>query len=257
MEPRELDQLDQTLMALSTMVELLFSGIIGALLAILVLPVWLPALAGSLQGPTPKAYWYLSRASGLVAYGLLWLSMLMGLMITGRIARLWPGGPAAFDLHQHTALLSLALSTFHALILLGDRYISFTLMRILIPFSSADYRPIWVGFGQIGLYLLALVGLSFYVRRKIGHKTWRRIHYLSFVVFLVVTVHGLMSGTDATKAGVRLMYQAAGGSVLGLLIYRILAISVFPGLRKWTSAFSRGKRAEPAGPPRVPHPAGQ
>jgi predicted ferric reductase len=240
MEPKELDQMSAE-MALSTMVGLLLSAVVGAFLAILVLPAWLPALAGSLQSPAPKAYWYLARASGLVAYVLLWLSIVLGLMITGRIARLWPGGPVAFDLHQHTALLSLSLSLFHALILLGDRYISFTPARIFIPFASVDYRPFWVGWGQLGLYLLALVTLSFYVRRRIGHATWRRIHYLSFVVFLMVTVHGLMSGTDTARAGVRVMYQTAGWSVLGLGIYRALAVWVFPAFRKWTSAlFGKG-----------------
>ena len=104
---------------------------------------------------------------------------------------------------------------------------------------SVDYRPFWVGWGQPGLYLLTLVTLSFYVRRRIGHATWRRIHYLSFVVFLMVTVHGLMSGTDAARAGVRVMHQTAGWSVLGLGIYRALAVWVFPALRKWTSALFR------------------
>ncbi|WP_448591752.1 hypothetical protein [Thermoflexus hugenholtzii] len=239
MEPKELDQMSMDL-ALSTMFGLLLSAVVGAFLAILVLPAWLPALAGSLQGPAPKAYWYLTRASGLVAYVLLWLSMVLGLLITGRVARLWPGGPTAFDLHQHTALLSLSLSLFHALILLGDRYISFTPARIFIPFASADYRPFWVGWGQLGFYLLALVALSFYARRSIGHAAWRRIHYLSFVVFLMVTVHGLMSGTDTAKAGVRVMYQMAGWSVLGLGIYRVLVINLLPSLRRWVSALFQG-----------------
>ncbi|GBD08500.1 hypothetical protein HRbin22_00740 [Candidatus Thermoflexus japonica] len=229
MEPRELDELSAAT-AISTLIGLLLSAAAGAFLAILVLPHWLPALAGSLQGPAPKAYWYLSRASGLVAYGLLWLSMVLGLMITGRIARLWPGGPMAFELHQHAALLSLAFSLFHALILLGDRYISFTPLRLFLPFASVDYRPFWVGWGQLGWYLLALVGLSFYVRRWIGHATWRRIHYLSFGIFLMITAHGLMSGTDAGKMGVRVMYEIAGGTVLGLLLYRMV-ISVFANRR--------------------------
>ncbi|MFN3929111.1 MAG: hypothetical protein ACK4OK_05695 [Thermoflexus sp.] len=230
MEPQELDELSAEA-ALHTLMGLLLSALAGAFLAILVLPHWLPVLVGSLQGPQPKAYWYLSRASGLVAYALLWLSMTLGLTITSRIARLWPGGPTAFDLHQHTALLSLALSLFHALILLGDRYISLTPLQIFIPFASASYRPFSIGLGQLGLYLLALVGLTFYVRRQIGHALWRRIHYLSFGVFILVTVHGVLSGTDGNKIGVRIMYQAAGASVFTLFIYRVLATRVRQFLR--------------------------
>ncbi len=226
MEPRELDEIS-TAAALSTLIGLLFSAIVGAFLAILVLPYWLPAIGESLRGPAPKAYWYLSRASGLVAYGLLWFSMVLGLMITGRIARLWPGGPTAFDLHQHTALLSLALSLFHALILLGDRYISFTPLRIFLPFASVDYRPFWVGLGQVGFYLLALVGLTFYVRRQIGHTLWRRIHYLSFVVFVLITWHGITSGTDVDRTWVQWLYRIAAGSVGALMIYRGVLLQLF------------------------------
>ncbi|MFN8423771.1 MAG: hypothetical protein U0470_10465 [Anaerolineae bacterium] len=80
------------------------------------------------------------------------------------MARLWPGGPTAFDLHQHVSLLSLAFAVFHALILLGDRYIDYTLATVLVPFASRDYRPIGVGLGQLAFYPLAVVGLSFYVR---------------------------------------------------------------------------------------------
>jgi DMSO/TMAO reductase YedYZ heme-binding membrane subunit len=88
------------------------------------------------------------------------------------------------------------------------------------------------------------VTLSFYVRRRIGHATWRRIHYLSFVVFLMVTVHGLMSGTDTARAGVRVMYQTAGWSVLGLGIYRALAVWVFPAFQ--SGSRSKGKTAVPS-----------
>ncbi|WP_376793479.1 ferric reductase-like transmembrane domain-containing protein [Thermoflexus sp.] len=235
MGPQELDELSAEA-ALHALIGLLLSALAGAFLAILVLPRWLPALVGSLQGPQPKAYWYLSRASGLVAYVLLWLSMILGLIITSRIARLWPGGPTAFDLHQHTALLSLALSFFHALILLGDRYISFAPLQVFLPFASANYRPFSVGLGQLGFYLLTLVGLTFYVRRRIGYAMWRRIHYLSFGVFVLVTVHGVLSGTDGSKVGVRIIYQVAGASVLALLIYRILATRVRQFLRRWLSA---------------------
>jgi predicted ferric reductase len=146
---------------------LLLSAVAGAALAILVLPDWLPAMNSSLQGSAPQVFWFLSRSSALVAYSLLWLSMALGLLITNKLARLWPGGPVAFDLHQFTSLLGLAIALFHGLILMGDQYIKFDLARVFIPFSNPDYRPLWVGLGQVGFYLLAIVALSFYIRRQI------------------------------------------------------------------------------------------
>lgn len=230
MEPQELDE-GALQVAFSTLFGLLLSALVGIFLALLVLPHWLPALGESMRGEAPKAYWYLSRASGLVAYVMLWLSVVLGLMITGRIARLWPGGPAAFELHQHTAWLALTLSGAHALVLLGDRYVSFTLERILIPFAATDYRPFWVGLGQLGFYLLAVVTLTFYVRRQIGHTWWRRLHYLSFVVFFVVTLHGIMSGTDTERAGVRMLYQIATGTVSVMMVYRGVVVPILQFLR--------------------------
>ncbi len=210
-------------MAFSTLVLILLATIAGAFMAIVVLPLWLPGLSTSLVGSEPKAYWYLSRMSGLVAYTLLWLSMLFGLGITSKLARLWPGGPGAFDLHQFTSLLGLAFALFHALILIGDNYIGYTLFQVLIPFASTGYRPIWVGLGQVGFYLLLIVSLSFYVRQTIGHRAWRLIHYLSFILFLLALVHGLMSGSDTTAPLVRGLYWASLASLVFLAIYRVLS----------------------------------
>jgi predicted ferric reductase len=205
-------------MPFHTVVLALLGAAVGAGAAVLLLP----ALAGSLLGPTPTAFWYLARASGLVAYGLLWASMVLGLSLTSRTARIWPGGPAAFDLHQHTSLMGLAFALFHGLILAGDRYINYSLRQLIVPFASAGYRPLWVGLGQVAFYLLAVVGLSFYARRSIGNRLWRSIHYLSFGVFALALIHGLMSGTDTAAPLASTLYWASGGSLLFLTCYRVL-----------------------------------
>jgi predicted ferric reductase len=201
---------------------MLTAVVIGAFAAIVVLPSWLPALTTSLSGESPKVYWHLSRSMAFVAFGLLWLSMVFGLLISSKLAPLWPGGPTAFELHQHTGLLGLAFSLFHGLILLGDHYMGYTLVQILVPFTSTNYRPQWVGLGQVGLYLMLLVGLSVYVRQWIGKRMWRLIHFLSFLLFVLALIHGLSSGTDSSTFWAKGLYGFSGISVLGLLIYRIL-----------------------------------
>ena len=147
-------------------------------------------------------------------------------MISNKMARLWPGGPVAFDLHQYTSLLGLALAVFHALILMGDRYIHFGLQQVFVPFSSVEYRPVWVGLGQVAFYMMAVVALSFYVRRRIGNRSWRLIHYLSFVTYLLALGHGIFSGTDSGTAWASYMYWTSGGVFLFLLIYRVLAAMI-------------------------------
>jgi predicted ferric reductase len=222
-------------MPLSTLALTLLAAVGGAFGAVVVLPRILPGLSNSLLGAEPKAYWYLARSSAFIAYLLLWASMVFGLIITNKMARVWPGGPTAFDLHQHVSLLGMAFALFHGLILVGDRYIGYTVAQVLIPFAGADYRPAWVGIGQLGFYLLALVSLTFYVRKSIGHKTWRLIHYLSFLVFVMAMVHGLMSGTDAGSWWAASMYWITGGTTLFLTIYRVL-ISAFKPVRRRVAA---------------------
>ncbi len=206
-----------------TFLMMLLAMICGLLLAVLVLPQWVPGMAWSLTGEAPRAYWYLARASAFAAFILLWISMALGLGITNKMARLWPGAPAAFAIHEYVNLLGLAFAAFHALILLGDHYIGFTLVQLLVPFSTEAYRPLWVGLGQTGFYIWGLVTLSFYVRKGIGQKAWRLVHYLSFLMYIMGLVHGIYSGTDAGAGWAQKFYWLSAGSLLFLLVYRILA----------------------------------
>jgi predicted ferric reductase len=229
--PDELDSLPPA-MAFQSLLIMLLAVAVGAFAAAVVLPNWLPGLSTSLLGEAPKAYWYLSRMSAMAAFGLLWFSMATGLIITNKIARVWPGGPTAFDLHQYSSLLGLAFGLFHALILIGDKYINYTLAQIIIPFNSVDYKPIWVGLGQVSFYLLAIVALSFYVRKRLGHKTWRLIHYISFAVFILSLLHGVFSGTDSPADWARTFYWAGGVSLVFLTVYRILVTLFQPKKQK-------------------------
>jgi predicted ferric reductase len=202
---------------------------VGLLVAVLILPSWLPNMSFSLGGDAPKAYWYLSRATAFVSLSLLWLSMALGLGITNKMARLWPGAPAAFALHEYVSLLGLVFAVFHAIVILGDHYINFTLLQLFIPFSTVDYRPFWVGIGQLGFYTWAILALTFYIRPIIGQKSWRLLHYGSFAMYLMGIFHGLFSGTDTSASWAQNYYWISAGSLLFLLTYRILA-SVIDGL---------------------------
>jgi predicted ferric reductase len=201
---------------------LLLAMIIGLLMASLLLPKWLPNMALSLTGSDPKVYWYLSRGTAFISLSLLWLSMALGLGMTSKMARLWPGAPASFAIHEYVSLLGLAFAIFHGLVLLGDHYINFTPAQIVMPFSTVGYRPLWVGIGQIGFYIWAIVALSFYIRPLIGQKTWKAVHYLSFLMYVMGLSHGLFSGTDTATNWAQSYYWISGGSLLFLFFMRIV-----------------------------------
>lgn len=195
---------------------------IGLMLAALVLPIWLPGLIVSVLGSDPKVFWYLSRATAIVAFVILWFSMAWGLLLTGRLAQFWPNTAVARDLHEFTSLLGLGIGFFHGVILMGDHYIHFSLVQVLLPFSTSAYKPLWVGLGQVTFYLWMILIITHYVRSRIGKRAWRLIHYGSFLAFILAMIHGLMSGSDAQIWWMQLIYWISGASLLFLSIYRIV-----------------------------------
>ncbi len=217
------NSLPESSLSFASLIAFLLAVALGTFSAVILLPSWVPRLLGTLVGTNPKAYWYLARGAGFVALGLLWMSMAIGLLITNKIARSWPGSPAAFAIHEYVSLLGMGFAIFHALILMGDRYIHYKLVQILMPFGSINYHPIWVGLGQIGFYVWSAVALTFYVRRKIGPKVWRVIHMASFFAFMIAIIHGIGAGTDVSAPWAQNIYWTLGGSFLFLTAYRIVA----------------------------------
>ncbi|MFN8470649.1 MAG: ferric reductase-like transmembrane domain-containing protein [Anaerolineae bacterium] len=198
--------------------------VMGAAAALVALPMLAPTLAETLVGDAPKGYWYLSRGAALVAYTLLWLSVVFGLSMTSKVSRAWPGGPTIFELHQFTSLWALAYAVFHAVILLGDRYMAYTPLQLALPFGSVNYAQFAVGLGQLALYIMLPVTFTFYVRQRIGQRAWRLVHYASFAVYLLATAHGLQAGTDSRAVPVLAMYALSAVTVLFLTTYRVLMI---------------------------------
>lgn len=211
--PQALSVLELTVMLLAV------AG--GTIAAAVVLPIWLPGLTDSLLGTQPKAFWYLARATGEIAYLLLWLAIVFGLVVSNKMARLWNGGPTAVEMHQFVTWLAISFGLFHALILMGDGYIKSTLPQVLRPFGYTGYQPFWVGLGQVAFYLALIVAASFYVRKQMGYRAWRTLHYLSFVIYFLLTVHGFFAGTDTTAPVVLGMYILTSVTVYFLLLVRI------------------------------------
>jgi DMSO/TMAO reductase YedYZ heme-binding membrane subunit len=127
----------------------------------------------------------------------------------------------SFTLHQDLASIGLALALVHAAVLMIDRSVPYSPAELLVPFSG-PYRPIWVGIGQLTLGISIVVLFSFYVRKRIGQRSWRRLHYLSFLAFVGATAHGLMAGTDTAAAWVSAGYVLMTAIVVFLFTYRIV-----------------------------------
>jgi hypothetical protein len=129
--------------------------------------------------------------------------------------------PVSFTLHQDLAGIGIALALVHAAVLMIDRSVPYTPFEVVIPFAG-PYRPLWVGIGQLTMGLALVVMLSFYVRKRLGTRAWRSIHYLSFAAFVGATVHGLMAGSDTSAGWVYAGYLTLTVVVVFLATYRIV-----------------------------------
>jgi predicted ferric reductase len=176
------------------------------------------ALASLFALSSDQAMWFLTRAAGMIAYLLLWFSTVWGLAIPSKLFGEVLSGDFTFDFHKFISLLSLGFLGLHIVVLTADRYLPFSVAQLLVPFLS-PYRPLWVGIGVMAFYLLLLVTVTFYLRKRIGMKTFRYIHYTSLIAYLGAVIHAFLSGTDSSLPVVIIIYIFTVSVVVFLTIY--------------------------------------
>lgn len=187
--------------------------------SVLVIGYYLPDTA-------EKSYWFISRSSGVVAYVLLTVGVLWGLIQSGALFRSRVAPLLSLGLHSYLNWLALGLAALHGAILVKDNYIQIDFARVVTPFLS-EYRPVPVGLGIIGFYLMLLLSLSFYARSHLGQRTFRLLHYTSFAVFIMVTLHGLLAGTDSAT-----LLWLYGASLVSVIVLTGMRVASTRGKRK-------------------------
>lgn len=166
-------------------------------------------------------FWILARASGLTAYVLLTLSMLAGLTVKSRPFGRAVKTSSVTDAHRFLSLLALGAVAAHGLALVLDTAVRIPLGALLVP-GSSPYRPLATGLGVVAAELAALIVVSFPLRKRLGMRTWRRLHWLTYAVFALVTAHGLAAGTDTGKPWAFAVYLGAVGAAVTATVWRAL-----------------------------------
>ena len=157
-------------------------------------------------------FWILARASGLVAYGLLTTSVLAGIVLKARPFGAELKAVIVTDLHRFLAMLGLGFMALHAAALVLDSTVRISVAALFVP-GLVPYRPLWSSLGVLAADLVLLVYASSALRRHIGARAWRRLHWLTYAVFALATVHGLAAGTDGSKPWALALYGGAVGAV--------------------------------------------
>jgi methionine sulfoxide reductase heme-binding subunit len=182
---------------------------------------------------TDPTFWLLARTTGLTAYVLLTASVVAGLVLKSRPFGRAIKAPAAFDVHRVLALLALGLVAMHGAALLLDRTVKLTPAALLVP-GLSPYRPLPVALGVLAAELAALVVVSFPVRRRIGHRAWRRLHWTTYLLFMLATLHGVAAGTDSAQPWAPGLYLGAVGAVAFATAWRALTVPTRPRTERST-----------------------
>jgi sulfoxide reductase heme-binding subunit YedZ len=173
--------------------------------------------------PDPSHYiwWLAGRASGVVALLLVTASVAIGLTMASKLVRKRGIGPVLVRVHEQTALSGLMAIGVHGATLFADPWLHAGVSGVLVPFTMG-YRPLFTGLGVVAGYLAVILGLSFYARRRIGAKLWRKLHRATVLVWALGLVHAIGAGTDAGSAWLRTVMIATGVPIVVLFAVRVL-----------------------------------
>ena len=171
---------------------------------------------------TDKHFWYLSRASGVIAYTLFWLAVVFGLLLSTRLGKHF-NAARVFALHQYLSLIAVGFAAFHAGILLADNFLNLNLWQILLPFGFQTER-VGVALGQLGFWLLFICAFSFYIKKYIGQSAWRWLHFLTFMAYMFISIHVFMVGSDSRALPLLVFYAGSQTLVFLLMTYRLVAL---------------------------------
>jgi methionine sulfoxide reductase heme-binding subunit len=172
----------------------------------------------SLHGP---GLWYATRATGLVTLLLLTASVLLGILTAGRFSsERWPRFLSQ-GLHRNLSLLVLVFLVLHVGTTVIDTYTSIPLTAAFIPFTSS-YHTVWLSLGAVAADLLLALLATSLLRKRIGHRFWRLVHWLAYACWPVAVMHGLGIGTDRNATWVFVLTMACALAVLVVATWRLV-----------------------------------
>ena len=176
-----------------------------------------PLLATASQSPL----WYLTRGSGIVALILFTGSMVVGIASLGRWTS--PGWPrfATAGLHRSLSLLAVAFLGIHIITAELDTFAPVGWLTVVVPFAST-YRPLWLGFGTLAFDLLLAVTITSVLRTRLGHRTWRVVHWAAYAAWPAAVVHGLGTGTDPRLGWVQFVVAICVAAVVIAVAWRLM-----------------------------------
>ena len=171
-----------------------------------------------LHGP---GLWYATRAAGLVTLLMLTASVLLGVITAGRLSSdRWPRFLTA-GLHRNISLLVLVFLALHVSTTVFDTFVSIPVAAVFVPFVSS-YKTLWLGLGAIALDLLLALLITSLLRNQLGHRSWRRVHWIAYACWPIRLAHGLGIGTDRATTWVFALSVGCASAVAAAATWRLV-----------------------------------
>ncbi len=172
----------------------------------------------------PQVWWWISRASGVVAWVFVAAAVAWGLFASTKLIRR-RGAPAwILDLHRYLGTLTVVFVIVHVGAIWLDSFVNFTPKQLFVPFA-ATWRPHAVAWGIFAVYLLLAIQITSWMMRRLPRKLWHRVHVLSVPMLVLATVHGFLAGTDRSNRLWQWCVLAAAIGIVFLVTVRLLSPS--------------------------------
>jgi len=165
--------------------------------------------------------WWMSRSSGFVAYIAMWLSMMLGLMISSRGLDGALNRKTVLEAHQQWTLAAVLATLFHVAVIVSDPYVDMSWTSAVVPGASA-YLSGPVALGALAMWGIVLLALSSWFQRQISYNLWRAIHTLALGAFILGLLHGFVAGTDSGQQAAHLTYAGTAALLLGAIVFRAI-----------------------------------
>ena len=172
---------------------------------------------------SPQVWWFVSRSSGMIAWGLLTLSVCWGLFISTKAVAKASNPAWLLDLHRYLGGTAVIFTAIHLIGLAADNYVTFGWAETFVPMASS-WKAGPVAFGIVGFYLLLAIEITSLAMKRLPRKLWRWVHHTSLPLYFVATYHTIAAGTDAENQWFRVAALASINIVMFLTIVLILAI---------------------------------
>jgi len=165
--------------------------------------------------------WHITRAAGLTAYLLLFLTTAGGLLLSLQTVR--PNYRSSItNIHNTIAFTGILFTLLHLSTLLFNKYIHFSLADVFIPFWSS-YQTLGNTLGIFAFYTMAIMTFTSTpaIMKRLGYRMWKLIHYLAFLCYLVALYHSVVLGTDSGNVIISTLYIVTGFIIVSLIALRL------------------------------------